>query len=100
MKVSRKLWILLTIVLLFAISAAPIQASGGGERDEPNPAGVQDNLPDPLTTKQLEQKQQALEAKLNGKALGKTHEVARGQYVESPEQARERSGPCWANSPT
>ena len=35
MKVSRKLWILLTIVLLFAISAAAIQASGGGERDDP-----------------------------------------------------------------
>ena len=50
MKVTRKLWILLTIVLLFAMFAAPIQASGGG--DEPNPAGVQDNLPDPLTTKQ------------------------------------------------
>ena len=92
MKVSRKLWILLTIVLLFAISAAPIQASGGGERDEPNPAGVQDNLPDPLTTKQLEQKQQALEAKLNGKALGKTHEVARGQYVEL---ARAGEGAIW-----
>jgi immune inhibitor A len=80
MKITRKLWILLTIVLLFAMFAAPIQASGGD--DEPAPAGHSDNLADPLTTKQLELKQQALEAKLNGKAYGKTHEVARGQYVQ------------------
>ena len=92
MKVTRKLWILLTIVLLFAMFAAPIQASGGGERDEPNPAGIQDNLPDPLTTKQLDLKQQALEAELNGKAYGKTHEVARGQYVQL---ALEGTGMVW-----
>ena len=92
MKTTRKLWILLTIVLLFAMFAAPIQASGGGERDEPNPAGVEDNLTDPMTTQQLEQKQQALEAQLNGKAYGKTHEVARGQYVEL---AREGEGAIW-----
>jgi immune inhibitor A len=90
MKVTRKLWILLTIVLLFAMFAAPIQASGGD--DEPNPAGVEDNLTDPMTTQQLEQKQQALEAQLNGKASGKTHEVARGQYVEL---TREGEGAIW-----
>ena len=45
-----------------------------------------------MTTKQLEQKEQALEAKLNGKAYGKTHEVARGQYVEL---AREGEGAIW-----
>ena len=33
MKTTRKLWILLTIVLLFAMFAAPIQANGRGERD-------------------------------------------------------------------
>ena len=33
MKTTRKLWILLTIVLLFTMFAAPIQASSGG--DEP-----------------------------------------------------------------
>jgi immune inhibitor A len=92
MKTTRKLWILLTIVLLFAMFAAPIQASGGGERDEPNPAGVEDNLTDPMTTQQLDQKQQALEAQLNGKASGKTHEVARGQYVEL---VREGEGAIW-----
>src|SRR5512136_1247374 len=92
MKVSRKLWILLTIVLLFAISAAPIQASGRGGRDQPDPAGRNDNKPDPLTTKQLELKEKAIEAKLNGKAYGKTHQVARGQYVEL---VREGEGALW-----
>lgn len=51
-----------------------------------------DNLPDPLTTKQLNLKKKALEAKLNGKALGKTHEVAKGQYVELE---REGEGAIW-----
>lgn len=51
-----------------------------------------DNLPDPLTTKQLDLKKKALEAKLNGKALGKTHEVAKGQYVELE---RESDGAIW-----
>ena len=41
-----------------------------------------DDRADPLTTQQKELKQQALEAQLNGKANGKTHEVAKGQYVE------------------
>ena len=92
MKTTRKLWILLTIVLLFAMFAAPIQANGRGERDEAGPAGRNDNRPDPLTTEQLEQKQQAKEAQLNGKAYGKTHEVARGQFVEL---AREGEGAIW-----
>ena len=51
-----------------------------------------DNLPDPLTTQQAALKEKALEAKLNGKAYGKTHEVARGQYVEL---AREGEGALW-----
>lgn len=51
-----------------------------------------DNLPDPLTTKQLDLKKKALEAKLNGKTSGKTHEVAKGQYVELE---REGEGAIW-----
>ncbi|MFL0269732.1 immune inhibitor A domain-containing protein [Candidatus Clostridium radicumherbarum] len=52
----------------------------------------EDNRPDPLTTKQLELKEQALNAKLNGKAKGKTQEVAKGQYVELD---REGEGAIW-----
>jgi immune inhibitor A len=51
-----------------------------------------DNLPDPLTTKQQDLKKKALEARLNGKALGKTHEVSKGQYVELE---REGEGAIW-----
>ena len=52
----------------------------------------QDNRPDPLTTKQLDLKEKALDAKLNGKANGKTYQVAKGQYVELE---REGQGEIW-----
>ena len=84
---------ILTMLLLSmapAVGAAP-QASGPINGD-PSMAVREDNRPDPLTTKQLELKEQALEAKLNGKAYSKTHEVARGQYVEL---AREGEGTIW-----
>ena len=52
----------------------------------------QDNLSDPLTARQHDLKEKALEAKLNGKAKGKTYEVAKGQYVELE---REGEGAIW-----
>jgi immune inhibitor A len=55
-------------------------------------AQKQDNRPDPLTTKQLDLKEKALNAKLNGKANGKTYQVAKGQYVELD---REGQGAIW-----
>ncbi len=81
---KRKLLALLTILVLVGMLpgvalASPV-ASGGS--DEPALVQKPDNLPDPFTTKQLELKEQALEAKLNGKAYGKTKEVACGQYVQ------------------
>jgi immune inhibitor A len=42
----------------------------------------EDNLHHPLGDQQAALKQMAIDAKLNGKAHGKTHEVARGQFVE------------------
>ncbi len=60
--------------------------------DSGNGNGRGDDRLDPLTIKQRELKQQALEAKLNGKANGKTHEVAKGQYVELE---REGEGAIW-----
>ncbi|MEJ2487570.1 MAG: immune inhibitor A, partial [Anaerolineales bacterium] len=47
---------------------------------------------DPLTQVQADAKVTAMDAVLNGKAFGKTHEVARGQYVEL---AREGEDPVW-----
>jgi immune inhibitor A len=70
-------------------SASQINPASGGKDDQP---AKEDNRPDPLTTKQAELKEKALEAKLNGKAYGKTHEVARGQFVELE---REGEDPIW-----
>src|SRR5215211_325062 len=81
---------MLVIAIIPAAGAAPMASDGIG--DDPTLAPKQDNLPDPLTTLQLDLKQKALDAVLNGKAHGKTHEVARGQYVEL---AREGEGMVW-----
>ncbi len=81
MKVTTRLWTVLTVLLLFSVLVAPIHASGP-VTDEPTQAPKLDNRPDPLTDRQLELKGQALQAKLNGKANGKVHEVAKGQYVQ------------------
>jgi immune inhibitor A len=81
---------LLLVSIVPLASAAP--AASTGVYGEPDLAPKEDNRPDPLTTKQLELKAQALEAKLNGKAWGKTHEVARGQFVELE---REGEGVLW-----
>ena len=83
--------IMLMVGLVPVAAAAPMAASSAN--DDPGYAPArEDNLPDPLTTKQLDLKEQALEAKLNGKAYGKTHEVARGQFVELE---REGEGTLW-----
>jgi immune inhibitor A len=80
---------LLFISIVPAAVAAPVASNGF---DDPEFVPKVDNKPDPLTTLQLDLKQKALDAKLNGKAYGKTHEVARGQYVEL---AREGEGVLW-----
>src|SRR5512146_1575183 len=90
MKPTRSLWILLALALFCAVFAGGTLA--GPPQNEQASATRVDNKPDPLTTKQLNLKEQALEAELNGKAYGKTHEVARGQYVEL---AREGEGAVW-----
>ena len=86
------------LVLLVGFMPATSQAMAPASGDSPasiTPALVNDKgdaLPDPLTVHQQQLKQQALEAKLNGKAYGKTAEVARGQYVEL---ARQGEGAIW-----
>jgi immune inhibitor A len=81
---------MLLIAIVPAASAAPTGSSSVG--DDPELTPKRDNLPDPLTTMQLDLKQKALDAKLNGKAYGRVHEVARGQYVELE---REGEGAIW-----
>ena len=82
--------IMLVAAVAPAASASSPGASGVGINRDPTPK--KDNLPDPLTTIQQDLKQKALDAKLNGKALGKVHEVARGQYVQL---ALEGTGMVW-----
>jgi immune inhibitor A len=89
MKRTLLILALLVIALVPTAGAAPNASSGN---DDPQLAPKEDNRPDPLSTKKAELKEQALEAKLNGKAYGKTHEVARGQFVEL---AREGEDPIW-----
>ncbi|MEL7605356.1 MAG: immune inhibitor A domain-containing protein [Sedimentibacter saalensis] len=71
----------------YAVSAADGNINNGKKFVQ-----KKDNLPDPLTTRQQDLKKKAMEAKLNGKTLGKTHEVAKGQYVELE---REGEGAIW-----
>ena len=62
--------------------------------DDPQFISTEDNRPDPLTTKQIELRQTALHAQLQGKgnAYGETSEVAKGLFVEL---AREGEDPVW-----
>jgi len=62
---------MLVVAILPVASAAP--AASDGANGGPGFVQKEDNLPDPLTTKQLALKEQAQEAKLNGKAYGKTY---------------------------
>jgi hypothetical protein len=89
--------VLLAAAIVPVAGASPANPVGGFP--EPELAPKKDNLPDPLTSMQLDLKQKALEAKLNGKAFGKVHEVARGQCVELAREARRRCGPWSVSSP-
>ena len=89
---KNKYFTIFMIIALLLVGLVPAAGAAPAINDEPELVPREDNLPDPLTAHQLELKQQALEAKLNGKAFGKTHEVARGQYVEL---ALEGKGAIW-----
>lgn len=81
---------ILTVSLTMSTSASPM--INGTSDNGSTFVQKQDNRPDPLTTKQLELKEQALKGKLNGKAKGKVQQVAKGQYVELE---REGEGAIW-----
>jgi immune inhibitor A len=91
---KRILFSVFLLVALLAASAVPAVAAP--PIDEPQEVGGErsDDRADPLSDKQKELKQQALQARLNGKgyAYGKIAQVARGQYVEL---AREGEGAIW-----
>ena len=77
--------VMLVIAVVPMVSAAPSYGSGvmPGDEGGPDTSGMSgDNLSHPKGEEQAALKSKAVEAKLNGKATGKTHEVAKGQYVE------------------
>ncbi len=88
---KTKVFSVFMIVVLLASLAAVASAAPAAD-EEPDLAGRQDNRVDPLSAEQAALHAQAMEAKLNGKAWGKTHEVARGQFVELE---REGEGVLW-----
>lgn len=90
---KQKLLALIAIMALLAAAlpggaaAAPVFQEG-----EPQFGANTDNPSHPLGDAQAVLKQKGIEAKINGKATGKVHEVARGQYVEL---AREGEDSIW-----
>jgi immune inhibitor A len=85
--------LLFAAMLLASIMPAFASPPIGDVNPDTGPNYVKpDDLPDPNTEKQRELKAQAIDAKLHGEAVGKVHEVAKGQYVELE---REGEGALW-----
>ena len=82
---------LMTAVAAVSIFAFTSPALAVGPSDKAMQPRVDDRL-DPATQERRVLRQKALQAKLVGKAFGKKHEVARGQYVELE---REGEDPVW-----
>ncbi len=70
------------ITVMLAIAIVPAAGAAPAAQGEPGNAAKQDNIPFPKGEEQAALKALALEAKLLGKTSGKTHEVAKGQFVE------------------
>jgi immune inhibitor A len=88
---KRKLLILLAVLVLL-VAALPGVVGASPTADELDSVRQVDYRMDPLTSAQAEAKVTAMAALLNGKAYGKTHQVAKGQFVEL---AREGEDPVW-----
>lgn len=90
-KVAMILLIAIMIIgMIPVVSASP--EINGTEQEGTNYSSKKDNKEDPLTEKQLELKEKAIEAILNGKGGGRVVEVAKGQFVELE---REGQGMIW-----
>jgi len=89
---NRKFFVLIAILVLLVAILPIVALASDGVGGEPDLSGRIDYRLDPLTSAQAENKVTAMDALLNGKAFGRTHEVARGQYVEL---ARLGEDPVW-----
>jgi immune inhibitor A len=86
--------LLIAAMAILAVTPALAMPEVGNSTSNAGPAadgdlGKPDDLPHPLGEQQRALRQQALAAKLNGKAFGRTHEVARGQFVELERQGED-----------
>ena len=74
---------MILLVMIIIIGMIPVaSASPEINQENANYTSKKDNKEDPFTKKQLELKEKAVEAVLNGKSGGKIVEVAKGQFVE------------------
>ncbi len=89
---STLLVVTMLVVAIVPLAGAAPASTQDGPDDVPNVGANTDNPSHPLGDQQAAEKQIALEAKLAGKTKGKTHEVAKGQYVEL---AREGEDSIW-----
>ena len=84
--------LLFITIFLLSVSVGAAMPGDGKSSAAGDRAPKVDDRMDPLTMEQRELHAAAMEAKINGKAYGKTHEVARGQFVELE---REGEGVLW-----
>jgi immune inhibitor A len=71
------------IVIMLVVAIVPMVGAAPGEEDGPIFVGQGvDNISHPKGDEQAALRAKGLEAKVQGKTNGKTHEVAKGQYVE------------------
>jgi immune inhibitor A len=81
----------LLVVMMLVMAVVPMVAAAPAVPGVDEMIGANtDNPSHPLGDKQAAQKGIALEAKLNGKASGKTHQVAKGQYVELSREGEDK----------
>lgn len=96
--IARRLsWVVVAIAMVVSMVAVGAPAASGAGASSGSAAAAErapkgDQRPHPLGSRQALLREKALDAELNGKAHGKTHEVARGQYVEL---AREGEDAVW-----
>ncbi len=85
-----------TILLVFWIGSLPIAAAppvgNTIQFETQGSGGSRDDRPDPLSNAQREFRKKALRSMLDGKAYGRIHQVARGQFVELE---RQNEDPVW-----
>jgi immune inhibitor A len=77
-------------LLVFAMPAAAVPDQGKSKDDNANGKSTQHDFRSPMAKKQDALLQRALQAKLAGKAKGKVHEVAKGQFVQLEREGTDR----------